>query len=159
MSVEDMAGVTARIAEKLKSIGVSTVQKLAKISDDDLLAIPGLGPKTVTKLKQTAADTIKELEKALVELMDKENEERRRAKEEEKPLFDEAIHGPEEKKPRAARITEESLFSGGADKDEAVEETEEKGQDAAEEKPEGADEGAEAGSAEPEERSHEGDGT
>jgi transcription termination/antitermination protein NusA len=158
MTVEDMAGVTARIAEKLKSIGVSTVQKLAKASDDDLLAIPGLGPKTVAKLKETAADTIKELEKALVELMDKENEERRRAKEEEKPLFDEAIHGPEGKKRREEKITEETLFSESVDDEEAAEGAEEASGEVAE-KSEEADEGAAAESAESEERSHEGDGT
>jgi N utilization substance protein A len=111
MSIEEMVGVTPRIAEKLKTIGLSTVQKLAKTSDEALLALPGLGPKTVQKLKETAAGTIQELEKAMVELMDKENEERRRAKAEEKPLFDEAIHGPEEKKERRGRLTEASLFT------------------------------------------------
>jgi N utilization substance protein A len=158
MAVEDMAGVTARIAEKLRSIGVSTVQKLAKISDDDLLVIQGLGPKTVAKLKQTASDTIKELEKALVELMDKENEERRRAKQEEKPLFDESVHGPEGKKPRAERITEETLFSGAVDEGEAAEEVEGADQEAAG-KAEGTDEGAAAESADSDEGSREGDGT
>jgi len=112
MSIEEMVGVTPKIAEKLKAAGITTVQKLMKTSDEDLLELPGLGPKTVTKLKETAAGTIKELEKALVEMMDKENEERRKAKEEEKPLFDEAIHGPDDKKKaRGGKLTEEALFA------------------------------------------------
>jgi N utilization substance protein A len=121
MSIEEMVGVTPKIAEKLKAIGVTTVQKLAKTQDDALLGLPGIGPKTVTKLRETAAGTIKELEKALVELMEKENEERRRAKAEEKPLFDETIHGPEEKKERRERLTEEKLFAGASEKQEGPE--------------------------------------
>jgi N utilization substance protein A len=115
MSIEEMVGVTPKIAEKLKAAGITTVQKLVKTPDDELLALPGLGPKTVAKLKQTAEGTISELEKALVELMDKENEERRKAKEEEKPLFDESVHGPEDKKKeRAEKLTEETLFAKAA---------------------------------------------
>lgn len=112
MSIEEMVGVTPKIAEKLKAAGITTVQKLMRTADQDLLELPGLGPKTVTKLKETAGGTIKELEKALVEMMDKENEERRKAKEEEKPLFDEAIHGPDDKKKaRAEKLTEAKLFA------------------------------------------------
>jgi transcription termination/antitermination protein NusA len=158
MTVEDMVGVTPRIAEKLKSIGISTVQKLAKASDEDLLAIPGLGPKTVAKLKQTAAGTIQELERALVEMMDTENEERRKAKEKEKPLFDPAVHGPERKKPRAEKITEETLFAEKVEEVETAKAVEETSQDTAE-KTEVTDDGAAAESAGTEERSHEGDGT
>lgn len=112
MTIEEMVGVTPKIAEKLKAIGITTVQKLAKTPDETLLGLPGIGPKTVEKLRETAVGTIKELQKALVELMDKENEERRKAKAEEKPLFDEAIHGPEEKKGRRGKLTEAILFAG-----------------------------------------------
>lgn len=146
MSIEEMVGVTPRIAEKLKSIGVSTVQKLAKVSDEALLELPGLGPKTVEKLKETAAGTIKELEKAMLELMDKENEERRKAKEEEKPLFDEAIHGPEEsRKERRGKLTEAALFAEAAPEEAEAEEAEAEAdtEPAAEEEgeaPRGADE-------------------
>jgi N utilization substance protein A len=123
MSIEEMVGVTPRIGEKLRSAGITTVQKLVKTPDEDLLALPGLGPKTVAKLKQTAEGTISELEKALVELMDKENEERRKAKQEEKPLFDEEIHGPEDKKKeREEKLTEETLFARSAAEDEPEEE-------------------------------------
>jgi N utilization substance protein A len=122
MSIEEMVGVTPKIAERLKAAGITTVQKLMKASEEDLLELPGLGPKTVAKLKETAAGTIKELEKALVEMMDKENEERRKAKEEEKPLFDEAIHGPEgKKKGRAEKLTEAALFATPVEDSEAVE--------------------------------------
>jgi transcription termination/antitermination protein NusA len=121
MTIEEMVGVTPKIAEKLKTIGVTTVQKLAKTSDEALLELPGLGPKTVAKLRETAVGTIRELEKAMVELMDKENEERRRAKEEEKPLFDEAIHGPQDKKERKGKLTEASLFTETPETEEVAE--------------------------------------
>jgi N utilization substance protein A len=113
MTIDDMVGVTAKIAEKLQQAGIRTVQKLAKISDEELLAIPGLGPKTVEKLKTTAAKTMKELEKALEELIAKENDERERAKQVEKPLFDEGVLEDAEvaqEKDEAKELTEEALF-------------------------------------------------
>jgi hypothetical protein len=110
MSIDEMVGVTARIAEKLKSAGVTTVQKFANASAEELLAIPGIGPKTIEKLRETAEGTIAELEKALEELIDKENEERIRAQEEEKPLFDESVMSGEDEV-EEEKLTEEALFS------------------------------------------------
>jgi N utilization substance protein A len=120
MAIEEMVGVTERIAEKLKAAGISTVQKFANSSDEQLLEIPGLGPKTLAKLRETAEGTIAELEKALQELIDKENEERIRTQEEEKPLFDESVmtEEEEEEEPREEKkLTEEALF-GEAPEDE-----------------------------------------
>jgi N utilization substance protein A len=108
MVIEEMVGVTPKMAEKLKSAGIATVQKFAKATEEELLNIPGLGPKTLTKLRETAQGTIEELEKALEELIDKENEERERAKQEEKPLFDETAAEAEEA--ASGKLTEESLF-------------------------------------------------
>jgi N utilization substance protein A len=115
MSIEEMVGVTAKIAEKLKSAGISTVQKLSRVSEEELLEIPGVGPKTVEKLRATAEGTMQELEKALLELIEKENEERLLAKQEEKPLFDETDEegqGEEEETeaPEEKKLTEETLF-------------------------------------------------
>jgi len=91
MSIEEMVGVTPKIAEKLKQAGISTVQKLSKATDEELLELPGLGPKSVEKLKSTAAKTMNELQNALEELIKIENEEREKAKKDEKPLFDEEM--------------------------------------------------------------------
>jgi N utilization substance protein A len=126
MGIEEMVGVTDRIAEKLKAAGIGTVQRLAKTSEEDLLEIPGLGPKTVAKLMETATGTIEELEKALVELMDKENLERERAREEEKPLFDDDAAAGEEgdKKKVKAKLTEETLFADTTDDEDSAEDTE-----------------------------------
>ena len=111
MPIKEMVGVTDRIAEKLKSIGVNTVQKLVKTPANDLLEIPGLGPKSVEKLMITAEGTFKELEKALEELIRKENEERAKEKEKEKPLFDESIlEAEEEPAEEEPKLTEEMLF-------------------------------------------------
>ncbi|MEE9269287.1 MAG: transcription termination factor NusA, partial [Candidatus Krumholzibacteria bacterium] len=112
MVIEEMVGVAPKMAEKLKSAGITTVQKFAKATEEELLAIPGLGPKTLTKLRETAQGTIEELEKALEELIEKENEERKRAKEAEKPLFDEP---DAEEVASAGKLTEESLFGGAKD--------------------------------------------
>lgn len=114
MSIDEMVGVTERIAEKLKQAGINTVQKLVKTPDEDLLEIPGLGPKTVEKLQVTAGKTMKELEKVLEELIEQENLEREKAKQEEKPLFDESVLDDEseeaEEPQEAKKLTEESLF-------------------------------------------------
>ncbi len=127
MTIEEMVGVTEKIAEKLRAAGISTVQKFANSSDDELLEIPGLGPKTLAKLRETAEGTITELEKALHGLIEKENEERIRAKEQEKPLFDESImsggEDGEEKPEEERKLTEEALFGDAPEGDEEVEES------------------------------------
>jgi N utilization substance protein A len=107
MAIDEMVGVTDRIAELLKSAGINTVQKFANASDTELMEIPGLGPKTIEKLRETAAGTITELEKALEELISKEEEERQRVKEEAKPLFDESVMEGDDEDEVAAASTEE----------------------------------------------------
>jgi len=124
MPVEEMVGVTDRIAEKLRSMGVNTVQKLVKTPLEELLAVPGLGPKTVEKLMATAEGTVKELDNALEELIRKENEDRAREKQEEKPLFDESIleGGDEEEKKKPQKLTAETLFRDPAELEETEDE-------------------------------------
>ena len=108
MDISEMYGVTARLAQKLKNIGVLTVQKLYKTPLDELVEIEGIGEKTALKLKETASETMEELNKALEALLVKEKEE---AAVEVKPLFDEKIFGddkPAEKK--EVQLTAEELF-------------------------------------------------
>ncbi len=135
MNIGDMYGVTARLAAKLKGAGILTVQKLHKTPADQLLEIEGIGEKTAAKLKATASETMEELKKALDELLAKELAEA----EAEKPLFPEAVFGPETKeKKEEAPLTEAQLFKeipakGGAkgeeegaeQAEEAIEEDEE----------------------------------
>lgn len=107
MDIADMYGVTARLAGKLKGAGILTVQKLHKTPADQLLEIEGIGAKTAEKLKATASETMEELKKALEELLAKELQE----VEAEKPLFPEAVFGPEMKeKKEEAPLTEAELF-------------------------------------------------
>jgi len=107
MDIAEMYGVTPRLAQKLKGAGILTVQKLHKTPVDKLLEIEGIGAKTAEKLKATAAETMEELKKALNELLAKEFQE----VEEEKPLFPEAVFGPDKKeKKEEAPLTEEELF-------------------------------------------------
>jgi len=116
MPIEEMVGVTEKMAERLRSIGVNTVQKLVKTPREELLETPGLGPKTVEKLLATAEGTVSELDNALEELIRKENEERAREKLEEKPLFDESmLSGEEEPEKETPKLTAETLFRDPAE--------------------------------------------
>ncbi|HEX5133093.1 MAG TPA: transcription termination factor NusA [Candidatus Krumholzibacteria bacterium] len=112
MPIEEMVGVSDKMAEKLREAGINTVQKLIRTPVPVLSEIPGFGEKTVEKLLETAAGTVKELERALEELIQKENEEREREKQQEKPLFDEALLNAGEETPREepVKLTEEMLF-------------------------------------------------
>jgi N utilization substance protein A len=128
MPIEDMVGVTEKMAERLKAEGIHSVQKLMKTPVDEILAIPGIGEKTVEKLLATGEKTVKELDIALEELIRKENEERELAKKEEKPLFDESVmedekpaEEPEEKEAEAP-LTEEELFKDSVGDEESSEE-------------------------------------
>jgi len=115
MDISEMYGVTAKMAQKLKGIGILTVQKLYKTPDEELLSIDGIGKKIAERLKSTAAETMEELSKALEELLEKEKEEEAAA--EEKPLFDEKVFGGEpEKKEEEEPLTEADLFKGLEDK-------------------------------------------
>jgi len=132
MPIEEMVGVTDKMAEKLKAEGIHTVQKLMKMPVDEILSVPGIGEKTVEKLLATGEKTVKELDIALEELIRKENEERELAKKEEKPLFDEDLDeedSAEEPAEKEAEVplTEEDLFRETTEEDETEEdETEEK---------------------------------
>lgn len=128
MPIEDMVGVTAKMADRLKAEGIHTVQKLMKLPVDEILAIQGIGEKTVEKLLATGEKTVKELDIALEELIRKENEERELAKKEEKPLFDESIMeedtSTDEPQETAVEtpLTEEALFKESTDEEDGSEE-------------------------------------
>jgi hypothetical protein len=123
--------VTANIAAKLRSTGILTVQKLYKTPLDELLEIEGVGPKTAEKLKESAIETMDELNKALEELLEKERAEEA-VKEE---LFDETDFAPEEKEEEEPGLTEEQLFgdlagpSGDEEEDEDTGDDEEDGEE------------------------------
>ena len=75
MDISEMYGVTPKMAQKLKGVGILTVQKLHRTPIDQLVEIEGIGEKTAEKLKNTAAETMEELNKALEELLKKELQE------------------------------------------------------------------------------------
>ena len=113
MDISEMYGVTSRLAQKLTSIGILTVQKLHKTTVEEIVEIEGIGPKTAEKLKATADETMDELNRALEELIEKEKE----AESEEKTLFDHEIFTEEkEEKEEEAPLTEEQLFKDLEDK-------------------------------------------
>jgi N utilization substance protein A len=154
MDISEMYGVTPRISQKLRSIGILTVQKLHKTPIDELLQIEGIGPKTAEKLKATADETMEELNRALEELIVKEKETEEAA--EETPLFDEEVFGSEEeKKEEEVRITEEELFKDLKEKpageEQEASEGDEPVEDEAEEDEAGEEEETEADGEEDEE--------
>ncbi len=109
MDIEDMFGVSEKMAQKLRNIGVFTVQRLHRTTREELMEMEGVGEKTADKLKETAAETMKELDKALEELLDK----KMKAMEAKKQLFDEEFIGDEEIE-KEEELTEKDLF-GKAD--------------------------------------------
>ena len=122
MDISEMYGVTSRLAQKLTSIGILTVQKLHKTPIEEILEIEGIGPKTAEKMKATADETMVELNRALEELIEKE----KAAEAEEKVLFDHEIFTEkEEKKEEEAPLTEKQLFKDPKDKDAGEDEEEE----------------------------------
>ncbi|MGD1048299.1 MAG: transcription termination factor NusA [Candidatus Krumholzibacteriaceae bacterium] len=125
MDISEMYGVTARMAQKLKGAGILTVQKLHRTPVDQLTELDGIGEKTAEKLKNTAAETMEELNKALEELLKKEMQE----VEAGKPLFDEAIFGPDkkEKKKEEPPLTEADVFKDAGEKGKKEETTPEAG--------------------------------
>jgi N utilization substance protein A len=67
-------GLGKKLTEKLGRFGYETVQEVLESSVDDLLAIPGIGQKTVEKLLDTAARALKEKEEEREREMQAEGE-------------------------------------------------------------------------------------
>ena len=155
MDISEMYGVTSRISQKLRSIGILTVQKLHKTPIEELLEIEGIGPKTAEKLKATADETMEELNRALEERIVKEKEAEAA---EEAPLFDEEVFGSdEEKKEEEVPLTEEELFKDLEEKpaDEEQEASEDDETGGEEESPEEQEAGSEEESEAPAEEDEE----
>lgn len=120
MPIEEMVGVSDKMAEKLREAGINSVQKLIKTPAEKLLGIPGFGERTIEKLMETANGTVKELEKALEELIKKENDDREEKKRQEKPLFDESMLEAESEEPKkeVKKLTAAQLFRDPAEVEE-----------------------------------------
>jgi N utilization substance protein A len=93
MKLEEMTGVTPRIAGLLGEAGITTIAELARASNEKLEAIPSIGPKTAEALLATAQATLEELDRMIESAV---AEELARAEAEEKPLLDESIWDHEE---------------------------------------------------------------
>lgn len=52
-SLEEVEGIGEDLAEKLREAGIYTVDDLARASEEDLVAIDGVGPAKARKLKQS----------------------------------------------------------------------------------------------------------
>jgi N utilization substance protein A len=126
MDISDMYGVSDKLAVKLKSIGILTVQKLHKTSLDELLELEGIGAKTAERLKAMSTETMEELNSALETLLEKDKEEEATA---DVNLFDENALAPEVEEVEEVKLTEADIFGDSTDDDSS----EEEGSDGAEE--------------------------
>jgi N utilization substance protein A len=54
--IENMAGLTPSLVQKLSDAGISTVEQLADLAPEDLENIPGIGTKTVEKIKDALSE-------------------------------------------------------------------------------------------------------
>jgi len=88
MELDEMNGITEKLAAALRGAGIDTIEALAEAGYDDLVAIPGIGPKTAESLQQTAFATLDELDRIIDSTV---AEELAKAEAEEKPLFDESL--------------------------------------------------------------------
>jgi N utilization substance protein A len=114
MELEEMSGVTPRIAELLHGAGITTIAQLAGERIEKLLDIPGIGPKTAEQLTTTATATLDELQRMIEEAV---AEELAKAEAEDKALFDASIFGEEatvdeDKDTEPGEITEADVVVG-----------------------------------------------
>ncbi len=92
MELEEMSGVTPRLAGLLREAGITEIKELAEATMEQLQEIPGIGPKTAEALTSTARATLDELTSQIEAAV---AEELAKLAAEEKPLFDESIFGEE----------------------------------------------------------------
>jgi N utilization substance protein A len=85
--VGHLEGVGDKIEERLVDADISTVQQLAKISEDQLMEIEGIGKKLAKSLSEKALAFVKELEarRAEKERLEAEEAEKAEAEMEEEP--------------------------------------------------------------------------
>ncbi len=54
--IENMAGLTPALAQKLIAANVATIEQLADLAPEDLENIPGIGEKTIEKIKDALSE-------------------------------------------------------------------------------------------------------
>ena len=54
--IENMAGLTQSLVQKLATSGITTIEQLADLAPEDLENIPGIGSKTVEKIKDVLSE-------------------------------------------------------------------------------------------------------
>ena len=65
LDLEEMSGVSEKVANALREAGFETIQSLAEADPEALLDVKGVGPKTVDSLLATAQATLDELERII----------------------------------------------------------------------------------------------
>ncbi len=88
LDLEEMNGVTPRLAAGLRAAGLATIEDVANAELEELMAVPGIGPKTAESLRETAVATIDELNRIIEATV---AEELAKLQEESRPLFDDSL--------------------------------------------------------------------
>ncbi len=98
MELEEMNGVTERLAGLLREAGIGSIRRLALAEPEALLEIPGVGPKTAESLQTTAIVTLEEIDRIVESTV---QEEMAAIEVDEKPIFDESVFGDDGEAPPA----------------------------------------------------------
>ncbi len=69
VDISKLRGVSSKLAQELRKIGVESVQDLAKIERELLLQVPGIGNATARKLLETAKEGLKQLAEARLQAL------------------------------------------------------------------------------------------
>ena len=69
VDISKLRGVSSKMAQELRKIGVESVQDLAEIERELLLQVPGIGTVTAGKLMETAKEGLKQLEEARLQAL------------------------------------------------------------------------------------------
>ena len=134
VEVGELPGVGAKLADSLRQAGYRHVQDLDGVPTEDILRVPGLGPKTAEKISIAVAAVLEVLEEEKLEIL-KEIEEQARAaameraaaREAERGRADSPFEEPDEDPEGADGETDEEVDDTEEDADtgeEAVDETE-----------------------------------
>ncbi len=140
VDVENVKGITAKLAEKLLKAGVESAQDIERLGNEGLLAIPGVGAKTAEKLLTVAGDAIAEAREKFEIEKAKAAEEARAAEEakaaEEAEVEEEEESEEEVEEEAETEAQDEEPEEEAAEEEEVTEEEEEEPEEEEEEKDE-----------------------
>ena len=115
--LETIEDLTSNLIKKLESTGIKTVEQLADLAPEDLEAIPGIGGKTIDKIRDalseyyaSSSSYTNEMERMTQEHMFGKSDDK---VSEEKDVADENQEITEHPEPKVETLTDEALEKAG----------------------------------------------